>query len=593
MIERLRLINYRCFKDHTVPLRAVTVVIGPNNAGKSTIVEALRLIALVARRVPALSFRHAPKWTGLHSTVTGLKPSLRYEDINFDTVCHRYGSPPAKIEAKFAGGAHLSVFVHPEEGLFATVHRRGGARVASGGAASRLGIPALSVLSHVGPLLKSEDLLVDRDYVLSAVDSYLAPRHFRNQLFRLPEYVVGFKQLAESTWAGLEVRDLERQGSVGHETLSLYVRDGDFVAEVGWMGHGLQMWLQTMWFLSRCPGDAVVVLDEPDIYMHADLQHKLVSLVRTRFRQAIIATHSVEVMSDVEPESVLLVDRTKRQSQLVGSMPELQELVDTIGTLHNVQLARVMAAKKCLMVEGKDAQLLGILHERMFPNGELPLKMTPNWPIGGWGGWSLASEWARRFHQSVDHLAIYCVLDRDYHTREDIASRLAEARSRSVYLHVWSRKEIENYLVVPEAIVRAILGDPHKAGGTPDVEIVSKAIDEISDGLRRTTFDAISDDYARHHRCGVTEANRAAREALDAKWEELEDRLAVVSGKRLVSGLSAWSQREYGVTLSSRKLAWNLAASEIPEEMAAVVSAIETGRPFPSNGRKTSKKRAT
>jgi len=40
MLRTLRLQNYRCF-DHTVAFHADTVVVGRNNAGKSTIVEAL------------------------------------------------------------------------------------------------------------------------------------------------------------------------------------------------------------------------------------------------------------------------------------------------------------------------------------------------------------------------------------------------------------------------------------------------------------------------------------------------------------------------------------------------------------------------
>lgn len=68
------------------------------------------------------------------------------------------------------------------------------------------------------------------------------------------------------------------------------------MAEVALMGHGLQMWLQTMWFLCRSSPTATVVLDEPDVYMHPDLQRRLVRLVRGRYPQIIIATHSVEIV---------------------------------------------------------------------------------------------------------------------------------------------------------------------------------------------------------------------------------------------------------------------------------------------------------
>ncbi len=47
-----------------------------------------------------------------------------------------------------------------------------------------------------------------------------------------------------------------------------------------------------MWFVARTRGYATVILDEPDVYMHADLQRKLIRLLRNRYPQIVIAaTH--------------------------------------------------------------------------------------------------------------------------------------------------------------------------------------------------------------------------------------------------------------------------------------------------------------
>ena len=114
-----------------------------------------------------------------------------------------------------------------------------------------------------------------------------------------------FKALAEETWHGLSIETITEAVTKEGTLLSLPVRDGDFVAEVGWMGHGLQMWLQTIWFLARTSTDSTVVLDEPDVYMHPDLQRKLFRLTRGRFRQCIVATHSVEIMAEADPGNIL------------------------------------------------------------------------------------------------------------------------------------------------------------------------------------------------------------------------------------------------------------------------------------------------
>ncbi|PYS69901.1 MAG: hypothetical protein DMF73_13950 [Acidobacteria bacterium] len=45
MLTKLILRNFRGFENHELPLRETTVIVGRNNAGKSTVVEALRLAA--------------------------------------------------------------------------------------------------------------------------------------------------------------------------------------------------------------------------------------------------------------------------------------------------------------------------------------------------------------------------------------------------------------------------------------------------------------------------------------------------------------------------------------------------------------------
>jgi predicted ATPase len=104
------------------------------------------------------------------------------------------------------------------------------------------------------------------------------------------------------------------------------VQDYDFVSEVGWMGHGLQMWLQIMWFLARVSESETIILDEPDVYMHPDLQRKLIRFLIGRYKQVIIATHSVEIIAEVEPENILIIDKQKRRSNYANKLPSVQKI---------------------------------------------------------------------------------------------------------------------------------------------------------------------------------------------------------------------------------------------------------------------------
>src|SRR5947199_5371024 len=113
-----------------------------------------------------------------------------------------------------------------------------------------------------------------------------------------------------------------------------------------------------MWFQARSEGADTVILDEPDVYMHPDLQRRLIRFLASRHPQAIVATHSVEIIADVEPENILVLDRSKTESRFAGSLPAVQKIVEQIGGVHNLHLARLWSSRRVLLVEGND---LGIL----------------------------------------------------------------------------------------------------------------------------------------------------------------------------------------------------------------------------------------
>lgn len=60
MLEKIQFINYKCFEDATIPLREITIAVGKNNAGKSTMIEGLRLIALAIKSGKKHNYKDLP-----------------------------------------------------------------------------------------------------------------------------------------------------------------------------------------------------------------------------------------------------------------------------------------------------------------------------------------------------------------------------------------------------------------------------------------------------------------------------------------------------------------------------------------------------
>lgn len=344
-------------------------------------------------------------------------------EISFDTIFHSYDPPPASIICNFHSNERIEFYIGPDKKIYCVIFNKNGDVISSKGDAQNADLPIVKILPQIGPLSKSEVHLYP-DYVRRSMPYHLSSLHFRNQLCIFYKDFKKFKKLSESHWNGLQIRSLEGREWHTDEPISLLVRDRDFVAEVGQMGHGLQMWLQIMWFLIHSEDASTVILDEPDVYMHADLQRKLIRLLKGQHPQTIMTTHSVEIMAEVEPENILIVDKKEEKSKYANTINIVQRIINNIGGIHNIQLARIWHIKKLLLVEGNDFTILEQFYNKLYPNSDLPLAIIPNMSIGGWGGWNYAIG-TNMFIKSEGGKEVncYCILDSDYHTHKEIKKR--------------------------------------------------------------------------------------------------------------------------------------------------------------------------
>ena len=437
-------------------------------------------------------------------------------------------------------------------------------------------MPEIRVQPQVGPLPRNDAVLVPQT-VERGLGASLSPLHFRNQLNLFwREYFGAFKEVAEATWPQLQILELQGRGQVRETPLTLLVREGDFSAEVGLMGHGLQMWLQLIWFVAQAPLDATVVLDEPDVYMHPDLQHRLVEFVEGRYEQVVITTHSVEIIATADPSSLVLVDRAESRSNFATSLPAAQEVIHTLGGVYSLDVARLYSSQRFLLVEGDDVPILHALQRAVLPNARVPLASIPKYETGGWGGWrhAIGSPLPTR-NGLGERIRTYAIFDRDFFPQSVIDQRLQEARDHSVRLHVWARKEIENYLLVPEAIARVIAARS-RTGAAPTVQEAETKLDEVLDALRDETAKALADYLQQEERrLSVTGALRKAEEVLDQAWADRSGKCAVVSGKAALKGLSGWANDTYGAGFTAVTVAKALGEDEIDAEVKRVLRAID------------------
>lgn len=575
MLESIHFKNYRCFSDHELPLNAETIVVGRNNAGKSTIVEGLRLVAIITERYRNLTFKKAPEWIGSPQSHRGVGVSLAGLNLSWQNIFHRYQDPPGQILAVFSNGYKLTVHIGPDKKTHAVIQKSNNHVIGNKGLAATAKLPKLSVLPQISPLQKEENVL-SVEYVKANISSHLSSYHFRNQLsIFYDEYFEEFKALAEESWPGLQIIGLEGKGNLPGEPIELLVRDGDFVAEVGWMGHGLQMWLQTMWFVTRSKKSNTIILDEPDVYMHPDLQRKLLRFIRSRGLQSIIATHSTEILAETKPNNILIIERSRKKSYFSTNLPAVQKIFEEIGSAQNLHLTRLWSAGRLLLVEGKDIKYLKHFQNLLFPDTKFPFDALPNMPIGGWSGWPYAVGSAMLLTNSFgEQIFTYCILDSDYYLENKIQSRYKEAVDRNVNLHIWNKKEIENYLINPFVIERII--SKKSKNLSPSIAEIESKINELTDILKNGTIDRFSQEFHNEEKSkGIASANKKARELVENSWTTYSERLCVVSGKETISMLSSWSTEKFGVSFGANTLLYEIQRHELEQELVDVIEKIE------------------
>ena len=161
--------------------------------------------------------------------------------------------------------------------------------------------------------------------------------------------------------------------------------------------------------------------------------------------------------------------------------------------------------------------------------------------------------------------------------------RVAALRQAGVGAHVWARKEIENYLLVPEAIEAVVAQKTAKR--TSALKRVTR--DDV--GQRMLAIATTHQEEVRGQMLArVLLEKRASGEDMsttivnfnrefDRAWVDPAFVMAVSPGKAILSELNSWLQSEQGASVTAREILNNLPphliADEVEEVMKDILSA--------------------
>ncbi len=588
MIERLQLRNFKGFSSFSVTFGRESLLVGPNSAGKSTIIEALRAGAQMMRsarhraadRIAPAAHDRCSCYTFSSSSVSLVAENLR----------HEFRSVETQLDIRFNRGAHLRAVwpvaddldeEDPEPFFILwdvdkVVLRRP--------RDVRRSLPDVAVVPSLSPV-EHEERILDSDYVRGQASGRLASHHARNHLDLLKvagELVGGdddredlkhFLTWAEPWLSEIKIRDLQIRMGDRARMLDLYCREPGSHSdrELFWVGDGMQVWVQLLVHLYRARAADTVILDEPDLYLHADLQRRLVRLLENLDAQTIAASHSSELLAEAAPRAVTWISKERRSAVRAPNERLLGQLSDAIGSQFNLSLARALRARVVLFVEGDDLSILRHIADTCGVAEVARETALVTVPLRGYSNWEHVEPFSWLLEDLLDgSVKVLVLLDRDYRTERQCQAVRDRLHKLGIQCHIWRRKELESYLLVPSVISRL--------SGAP-VADVEHALVAAADQQRESVFArqlaerTKTEVNARRHAVDVTESHQRD---FEKRWSKQAARPHWCNAKELLASLNKQLASEGHKPVGANQIARKMRIDEVPDELAEMLNSAES-----------------
>ena len=271
------------------------------------------------------------------------------------------------------------------------------------------------------------------------------------QIIKKPGKIENWKIIQNKlkTWFDVELLTPEYKKGISINIETKYKNEKGKEFDIISGGSGFHQTLTLLAFYYGYEGVTTILFDEPDAHMHVNLQREILNYFRElKSTQFIIATHAEEFIKGVDPENIYSV--LKQKPERVQSNPEI---ITALADVDNMAIVRTQQDPFILYVEGEnDERILNAWASIL--NKEKILKRFFIESMGGTSKLEMKKKAEKHFAglkkivPDVKKLMLF-----DFDTEE--TSFHPDADNPALF--EWSRKNIENYLLVPTAWQRAIL----------------------------------------------------------------------------------------------------------------------------------------
>ncbi|MCL4202434.1 MAG: AAA family ATPase [Pirellulaceae bacterium] len=571
--------RFKALRKFTLKLRHFNVLVGPNNAGKSTVLAAFRILAMGLRKAYS---RKPERVDGPNGPTHGYRIDVNEVAIAEENLFYNYDDAhPATVRFRLSNGNSLQIFIASQGSC--TLIPQSERPCLSPSTFRKHFNCRIGFAPILGPVEHNE-LLFDKDAARRALFNYSASRNFRNIWHHYPDRFEEFRETLVRTWPGMDIQPPEVQYGDGKPKLFMFCPEERIPREIFWAGFGFQVWCQMLTHVIQSADCSLFLIDEPDIYLHSDLQRQLLALLRNLGPDIVMATHSTEIITEAEPDDIVLIDKRRASARRIKDPSQLSDVFRVLGSNLNPILTQLAKTRAVVFVEGKDFQVISRLAQKLGADKVGNRSDFAVVPVEGFNPQRVKS--LKHGMETTLGSAVRCglILDRDYRCDAERKAIEEECRTVCCFVSIHQRKEIENFLLVPDAVNRAAARNHSdrckRSGRRQEFRFdAHKVLEEFAVERQEYVLAQYLANRRRYERACGTGSNEALynEEALrefNKYWKTTEMRLAMLPGKDALSHVNRRLQDAHQISVTPTGIIDAMKIDEIPEEMKLLIGQL-------------------
>lgn len=543
MLDSVQIQRFKSIADTTIPLGRVTLLVGPNNSGKSSVLQAIQFGVSV---VQSLILDGTSKWRGDSLSGTLATDQLVYTPLRDVHTLAQGGT----LRQANSSDIHLD-FTSGDQRASISVRRGKNRNIAVSVGGKELGSALQSLetpFSVIAPGLAgipSFEEFKSEGIVRRAAARGDANNVFRNVLWILRQDPHRWRQFRERLHEVFPDVTIEIAFDAGNDEhiRATATREGS-VLPIDSSGTGILQAAQVLAYVGVYK-PRLLILDEPDSHLHPDNQRKLARLLTHIANeddfQVLMSTHSRHLLDecvDLGASTHWMASGTLEAAPLQTA----QVLMD-LGALDASDRLRGGATPYVVLTEDSNTDYIEtLLQASGFSRDEYTV----------WSYANCTRIYAARAlaHFIIEHAPATKVIvhrDRDYLDDEGVEREMAELRSAGIFAFVTVGTDIES-MFLTEAHLQAVYSD------SPPDEVIA-LLEDATLEARGASIEALVNARVeaafRSRRDGESQPN--VGRISEAAREEYDRNPALFRhGKKTLKVLNRLAQERFG---RSRKVA--------------------------------------